>query len=74
MLALTFANPKDYDKINEDDILAIHGLTTFAPGVPLTLVVRHAGGQEDSITLNHSYNDSQIAWFKAGSALNCLRG
>jgi aconitate hydratase len=72
MLALTFANPADYDKIQEDDILAIHGLTTFAPGTPLTLVIHHADGQQESISLNHSYNESQIAWFKAGSALNCL--
>jgi aconitate hydratase len=73
LLALTFANPADYDKIQETDILSIKGLKTFAPGVPLTLVIKHADGKEESVALNHTYNGNQIGWFKAGGALNCLR-
>lgn len=72
MLALTFANPADYDKIREDDLLEIIGLKNFAPGIPLKLHIRHADGAEESIMLNHTYNEAQIAWFKAGSALNYL--
>jgi aconitate hydratase len=73
MLALTFKDPDDYDKIREDDILSIKGLTTFAHGKPLTLIIQHSDGTEEKATLNHTYNDSQIAWFKAGSALNFLK-
>jgi aconitate hydratase len=73
MLALTFADKADYDKIQEDDTFEIKGLTTFAPGVPLTLVAHHADGTHDVITLNHSYNALQIEWFKAGSALNLIK-
>lgn len=73
MLALTFDNPADYDKIQEDDRLAILGLKTFAHGKPLTLLIKHADGTEETVKLNHTYNDSQIAWFKAGSALNFLK-
>ena len=73
MLALTFADPADYDKILEDDTIDLIGLTEFAPGRPMTLVVQHADGSEDTIKANHSYNDVQIEWFKAGSALNLLR-
>ncbi len=73
MLALTFADPADYDKILEDDTIDLIGLTEFAPGRPMTLVVHHADGSEDTIKANHSYNDVQIEWFKAGSALNLLR-
>jgi aconitate hydratase len=72
MLALTFADPNDYDKIQEDDTLAIKGLKTFASGVPLTLEIQHADGKAEEVKLNHTYNQSQIAWFKAGSALNHL--
>ena len=72
MLALTFADKDDYDKIREDDALDILGLTAFAPGKPLTLVANHADGTKDEITLNHSYNQIQIEWFKAGSALNLI--
>ena len=74
MLPLTFADPRDYDKLLEDDRLSILGLAGFAPGVPLTLVARHADGGEDRIALNHTFNQSQIAWFKAGSALNLMGG
>ncbi|GLH67503.1 aconitate hydratase [Geothrix edaphica] len=74
MLPLTFADPKDYDRLQEDDRLSILGLATFAPGVPLTLVARHADGREDWIMLNHTFNAGQISWFKAGSALNLMGG
>lgn len=72
MLALTFANPADYDKIREDDLLDLVGLTTFSPGVPLKLVLRHADGTQETILLNHTFSESQIEWFKAGSALNLI--
>ncbi|WP_293309256.1 aconitate hydratase [Pedobacter sp. UBA5917] len=73
MLGLTFANKEDYDKILEDDTIDILGLTTFAPDVPLTLVLHHADGTEESFPVNHSYNAQQIDWFKAGGALNIIR-
>jgi aconitate hydratase len=72
MLALTFNDLADYDRIREDDVLSIKGLTTFTQGKPLTLVIHHADGTEETAVLNHTYNESQIAWFKAGSALNYL--
>ncbi|OYU85440.1 MAG: aconitate hydratase [Flavobacterium sp. BFFFF2] len=72
MLALTFANEADYDKIQEDDTFNFTDLTSFAPGKPLTLEVVHADGSADTILANHTYNDSQIGWFKAGSALNLI--
>ncbi len=73
MLALTFADKSDYDKIQEDDSIDILGLTSFAPGTPLTLVFTHADGSEDTIMANHTYNEQQIEWFKAGAALNIIR-
>jgi aconitate hydratase len=73
MLALTFANKADYDKIQENDTIDILGLTTFAPAVPLTLVFHHADGSSDSISVNHTYNEQQIEWFKEGAALNIIR-
>ncbi|MFZ7152557.1 MAG: aconitate hydratase [Bacteroidota bacterium] len=73
MLALTFANPADYDKIREDDSIDLIGLTGFAPGVPLTLVAHHTDGSEDRFQVNHTYNENQIEWFKAGGALNIIR-
>jgi aconitate hydratase len=73
MLGLTFANPADYDKIQEDDSIDILGLTEFAPGTPLTMVFNHADGSKDEIQVNHTYNESQIEWFKAGSALNLIK-
>ena len=72
MLALTFANESDYDKIQEDDVIDIIDLTEFAPGKPLTLVLHHKDGTKDTIKANHSYNANQIEWFKAGSALNLM--
>ena len=73
MLALTFADKADYDKIKEDDTFDIIGLTSFTPGVPLTLVLHHSDGSKEEIKVNHSYNEHQIAWFKAGGALNIIR-
>ncbi len=73
MLALTFANKADYDKIQEDDTIDVLGLTTFAPGNPLTLVFHHADGSHDEIIANHTYNQQQIEWFKEGAALNIIR-
>ncbi|MBL7905624.1 MAG: aconitate hydratase [Bacteroidales bacterium] len=73
MLALTFADKADYDKIREDDLISVSGLSTFAPGVPLTLTLKHSDGSKESFKVNHTYNEAQIEWFKAGSALNLIR-
>jgi len=73
MLALTFANETDYDKVKEDDLIDIRGLADFTPGNPLTVVLSHADGSKDEFAVNHTYNQQQIEWFKAGSALNLLR-
>lgn len=73
MLGLTFANPLDYDKVQEDDIIDIVGLTTFTPGKPLTVVLNHADGLSESFEVNHTYNEQQIKWFEAGAALNIIR-
>lgn len=73
MLALTFADKSDYDKIQEDDSIDLIGLTTFSPNEPLKLVLNHKDGSTDTIVCNHSYNEQQIEWFKAGGALNIIR-
>jgi aconitate hydratase len=73
MLGLTFANEADYDKIQEDDTFNFTDLESFAPGKPLTLEIVHSNGATENISLNHTYNDSQIEWFKAGSALNLIK-
>ena len=73
MLALTFVNKEDYDKVQEDDSIDIVGLTSFAPGKPLTMVLNHKDGSKDQVALNHTYNEPQIEWFKAGGALNVIR-
>jgi len=73
MLALTFVNKEDYDKVLEDDSIDIVGLDSFAPGKPLTMVLNHRNGSKDEISLNHTYNEQQIGWFKAGGALNVIR-
>jgi aconitate hydratase len=73
MLALTFSNKADYDKIKEDDLIDVMGLTSFAPGVPLHVVLNHADGSTEKFQVNHSYNEQQIEWFKAGGALNIIR-
>ncbi|KAI9336518.1 aconitase family-domain-containing protein [Obelidium mucronatum] len=72
MLPLTFANPSDYEKINPEDIVSIVGLEKFQPGVPLTLRVSKPDGAKVDIKLNHTFNEGQIGWFKAGSALNLM--
>ena len=73
MLALTFANTADYDKIQEDDTIDIVGLQSFAPGVQLTIVLHHSDGTTEEFPVNHTYNEQQIEWFKEGSALNIIR-
>lgn len=73
MLALTFANKEDYDKVQEDDSIDIVGLTSFAPGKSLTVVLNHKDGGKDEISVNHTYNEQQIHWFKEGGALNLIR-
>lgn len=73
MLGLTFANEADYDLIQEDDTFNFIDIDGFAPGKPLTIEVVHADGSKDTIVANHSYNQSQIDWFKAGSALNMIK-
>lgn len=73
MLALTFADEADYEKIQEDDTFNFIDLMDFAPNRPLTLQLVHNDGTEDIILLNHTYNEAQIEWFKAGSALNLIK-
>jgi len=73
MLGLTFADEADYDKIQEDDTINFLDLVDFAPGKPLTLEFVHADGSKDIIMANHTYNEAQIGWFKAGSALNLIK-
>jgi len=73
MLGITFADNADYDKIQEDDTFDITGLTTFAPGKQLTVVLHHKDGSTESFAVNHTYNAQQIEWFKAGGALNIIR-
>jgi aconitate hydratase len=73
MLGLTFADKNDYTKVQEDDSIDIVGLISFAPGVPLTIMLHHADGTKDEIKANHTYNEQQIQWFKAGGALNIIR-
>ena len=73
MLALTFANKGDYNKILEDDTFDIEGLLAFAPNKSLQLVLNHADGSNETIQVNHTYNQQQIEWFKAGGALNIIR-
>ncbi|MEN9447873.1 MAG: hypothetical protein RJA25_1163 [Bacteroidota bacterium] len=73
MLALTFVNKEDYEKIQETDTVDIVGLADFAPGKNLTIVLNHQDGSSDSIEAAHSYNEQQIGWFKAGSALNLIK-
>ena len=73
MLALTFADKADYDKVQEDDTINFIDLIEFAPGKPITLEFVHADGSSDHVLANHTYNDQQIEWFKAGSALNLIK-
>ncbi|MGZ0216349.1 MAG: aconitate hydratase, partial [Acidimicrobiales bacterium] len=73
MLPLTFANPSDYDRIQEADRIAVPGLSGLTPGVPLTVEVTSSNGEVWSFTANHTYSNEQIEWFKAGSALNVIK-
>lgn len=73
MLGLTFADAADYDKIRQDDLINIEGFDTMTPGKPLTLVLHHADGSRDTFDVNHTYNQQQIEWVQAGSALNKIR-
>lgn len=73
MLGITFADANDYNKIQEDDVIDVLGLTSFAPGVQLTVALTHADGSREEFKVNHSYNAQQIEWFKAGGALNIIR-
>jgi aconitate hydratase len=73
MLALTFVNKEDYGKVQERDKISVIGLTEFAPGKNLTIELLHADGTKERFEASHTYNEQQIAWFKAGSALNAMR-
>lgn len=73
VLAITFANPEDYEKIQEEDTFDVLGLDHFEENKPLTVRINHSDGTKEDITVNHSYNRNQIAWFKEGSALNLIR-
>lgn len=73
MLALTFVNPADYDLVRQDDVIDINGYDSFAAGKNLTIVLHHSDGSTDSFEVKHSYNQQQIEWVKAGSALNKIR-
>lgn len=73
ILALTFENPEDYDKIKEDDRISLVGLNEIQPNKPVTCIITHSDNTTEEISLTHSYNNAQIEWFKAGSALNLLR-
>jgi len=73
MLGITFADPADYSKIQENDVIDIEGLTSFAPGKQLKVVLHHEDGKTESFAVNHTYNEQQIEWFKAGAALNLIR-
>jgi aconitate hydratase len=73
MLGLTFANEADYDKVQEDDTINFLDLDKFTEGKPLNIEFVHADGSKDVIVANHTYNEAQIGWFKAGSALNLIK-
>ena len=73
MLALTFEEKADYEKIQEGDTIDVVGLSTFAPGVSLTVILNHTDGTKEEISVLHTYNEGQIQWFRAGSALNLIR-
>ncbi|NLA49226.1 MAG: aconitate hydratase [Bacteroidales bacterium] len=73
ILTLTFSDKNDYDKIRETDKIDITGLQDFAPGKPVTLILHHDDGTRNTIFANHSYNESQFEWFRAGSAINLIR-
>ena len=72
ILPMTFANPADYDQIEQEDRISVVGLNNLAPGVPVDIVIQKKDGKEVKIQANHSMTEQQIKWFKAGSALNAL--
>ena len=72
-MGLTFDNENDYEKVLEDDTIDLMDLLDFSPDKSLTLKLNHADGSSETIKVNHSYNDGQIAWFKAGSSLNLIK-
>jgi aconitate hydratase len=72
-MALTFDNPEDYEKIHEDDKISINFLSNISPGKSVDCTIEHVDKTSEKIILNHSYNDLQIEWFRAGSAMNFLR-
>jgi aconitate hydratase len=73
LLALTFARPEDYDRLRENDRVSLVGLVDLAPGAPVRCLVKHEDGTSETLELRHSYTASQLAWFRAGSALNLCR-
>ena len=73
MLALTFVNPSDYDKIRQDDNISLVGFESMAPGRNMILTINHQDGSIDTIEVTHTYNDQQIEWLRSGSALNKIR-
>uniref|UniRef100_A0A8C9DDT4 Aconitase 2 n=1 Tax=Prolemur simus TaxID=1328070 RepID=A0A8C9DDT4_PROSS len=73
LLPLTFADPADYNKIHPVDKLTIQGLNNFTPGKPLKCIIKHPNGTQETILLNHTFNETQIEWFRAGSALNRMK-
>ena len=73
LLALTFSNPADYDRIREGDRVSLVGLAALRPGAPVECLVEHADGTRESLSLTHSYGASQLAWFRAGGALNLVQ-
>ena len=74
VLALTFADPDDYERVRVDDTVDVVGLADLAPGRPVTVKLHHADGSTDEIATTHTMSDEHIAWFRAGSALNVLKG
>ncbi|MDH3438745.1 MAG: aconitate hydratase, partial [Betaproteobacteria bacterium] len=70
LLALTFPNPADYDRIREDDRISLVGLKDLAPGKPVECRIKHADGATETLMLNHSFSEPQLEWFRKGSALN----
>ena len=70
---LTFEQPDDYDRILEEDRISVVGLSELAPGKPVSCIVRHTDGTEETISLHHTLNAGQIEWFKAGSAMNHMK-
>ena len=73
VLAATFANKSDFEKVHEDDRVSIHGLNRLEPGKPLECILHHGNQGKETIWLQHSYNEAQIEWFKMGSALNIIK-